>query len=192
MHKSLAILAAFLVGVMALSAAMRADDSDGPQFTSEGQMRLPANYREWVFLSSGLGMIYGPLGSGASHDDPRFDNVFVNRASYRSFLESGKWPDKTVLVLKVRGSQSNGSINHGGHFQTGSMGVEVHVKDARLPGKWAFFSFDNGNTTAKPIPASESCYSCHEASGAVDTTFVQFYPTLLDVAREKHTLSKSF
>ena len=192
MHRLLASAGALLFGVIVLSAAMRAQDKDGPQFTSNGEMRMPANYREWVFLSSGLGMTYGPLGAGASHDDPMFDNVFVNRSAYRSFLESGKWPDKTVLVLEVRGSQSKGSINHGGHFQTGSMGVEVHVKDASLPGKWAFFSFDNGNTTAKPIPSSESCYSCHEASGAVDTTFVQFYPTLLDVAREKHTLAKSY
>jgi hypothetical protein len=192
MHRLRASAAAFLVGLIVLPAVIGAEDSDGPQLTSDGQMRMPANYREWVFLSSGLGMTYGPLGSAAGHDDPMFDNVFVNRSAYRSFLESGKWPDKTVLVLEVRGSQSKGSINHGGRFQTGPMGVEVHVKDARLPGKWAFFSFDNGNTTAKPIPSSESCYSCHQASGAVDTTFVQFYPTLLDVAREKHTLSKSY
>ena len=27
---------------------------------------------------------------------------------------------------------------------------------------------------------------------AVDTTFVQFYPTLLPIARQKHTLSAEF
>ena len=29
------------------------------------------------------------------------------------------------------------------------------------------------------------CYSCHEQHGAVDTTFVQFYPTLIDAAKQK-------
>ena len=51
-----------------------------------------------------------------------------------------------------------------------------------------------GSTTrggaSKQIPISASCYSCHEQHGAVDTTFVQFYPTLLTVAKEKETLSE--
>ena len=34
--------------------------------------------------------------AGANGAPPRFDNVFVNRESYRSFLASGRWPDKTT------------------------------------------------------------------------------------------------
>lgn len=156
----------------------QAPTPDGPQFTSNGEMRNPHGYREWIFLSSGLGMTYGPLGANADRENPMFDNVFANPSAYRSFVATGKWPDKTVLVLEVRASQSKGSINQGGHFQTGVMGVEVHVKDTRLPGGWAFYDFGGGRETAKPIPASASCYSCHAEHGAVDTTFVQFYPTL--------------
>ena len=63
---------------------------DGPSYTSDGRLIRPQNYREWIFLSSGLGMTYGPLGSGA---DPRFDNVFVNPPAYRYFLDTGRWPD---------------------------------------------------------------------------------------------------
>ena len=67
------------------------------------------------------------------------------------------------------------------------MGLEVHVKDeAQFPGKWAFFGFDN-EKTAKMIPTSADCYSCHSAHAAVDTTFVQFYPTLLPIAKSKGT-----
>ena len=56
------------------------------------------------------------------------------------------------------------------------MGVEVHVKDsARFKTGWAFFAFD-GETPATMIPTSASCYACHAAHAAVDTTFVQFYP----------------
>jgi hypothetical protein len=36
------------------------------------------------------------------------------------------------------------------------------------------------------------CYSCHAEHGAVDTTFVQFYPTILPVAQQKQTLSAVF
>jgi len=51
--------------------------------------------------------------------------------------------------------------------------------------------FDDGDT-AKMTPTSASCYSCHADHGAVDTTFVQFYPTLLPIAKSKGTLSASY
>jgi hypothetical protein len=161
---------------------------DGPQYAPDGQLLFPKEYREWAFLSSGLGMTYGPA-AGAARDEPRFDNVFVNRSAYKSFLASGRWPDKTIFVLEIRKSQSEGSINKGGHFQTSAAAVEVHVKDEkRFKGSWAFFGFGEGKASAKQIPMSASCYSCHRDNGAVDTTFVQFYPTLLDAARANHTL----
>ena len=34
--------------------------SDGPQFSNDGHLMLPKDYRQWIFLSSGLGMTYGP------------------------------------------------------------------------------------------------------------------------------------
>ena len=162
--------------------------TDDPQYTSDGQMLFPKDYREWVFLSSGLGMTYGPAGAPAN-EAPRFDNVFVNRSAYKSFLASGRWPDKTVFILEVRKSQSEGSINRGGHFQTSTAAIEVHVKDEkRFAGGWAFYGFGEGKPSGKLIPTSASCYSCHRDHGAVDTTFVQFYPTLIDVAKAKHTM----
>lgn len=135
-------------------------------------------------------MSYGPaMNMGHS----MFDNVFVNPEAYRAFLETGKWPDKTMLVLEVRKAESKGSINKNGHFQTGEvMGREVHVKDeGRFPGKWAFFDAGDG-VTGKLLPKEMDCYSCHEQHGAVDTTFVQFYPTLLEIAKKKNTLSAAY
>jgi hypothetical protein len=122
-----------------------------------------------------------------------FDNVFVNPEAYTRFLETGTWPDKTVLVLEIRSAEGRGSINRGGSYQGADrVGIEIHVKDsARFPGKWAFFDFSGGNT-AKIIPQSAECYSCHAAHGGVDTTFVQFYPTLLPVAKSKGTLSAAY
>jgi hypothetical protein len=161
----------------------------GPEFTAEGQLKLPENYRRWIYLSSGFDMGYNP---GMQMGHHIFDNVFVNPEAYEEFLKTGAWPDKTMLVLEVRGGES-GSINKAGNYQaTGVMGLETHVKDERrFPGKWAFFAFDD-NKTAKMVPLEAECYKCHSAHGAVDTTFVQFYPTLLPVARTKGTLSAGY
>ena len=126
-------------------------------------------------------------------DHHMFDNVFVNPEAWQAFVKSGRWPDKTVLVLEARRADSKGSINQQGNFQGEEvMGLEVHVKDEkRFTGKWGFFGF-SGTSTAKMIALTENCYSCHNDHGAVDTTFVQFYPTLLPIAQAKHTLSADY
>ena len=108
-----------------------ASTTSGPEFTSDGQMKLPENYREWVYLTTGFDMSYNPAMNMGHH---MFDNVFVNPEAYKAFLNTGTWPDKTVMVLEGRGAQSRGSINKAGNFQGEVMGMEVHVKDeARFP-----------------------------------------------------------
>ncbi|HVN06577.1 MAG TPA: cytochrome P460 family protein [Bryobacteraceae bacterium] len=162
-----------------------------PQYTSDGQMKLPSHYREWIYLTSGFDMSYSA--AAMQMDQHTFDNVFVNPDAYSAFMKTGKWPDNTMLVLEGRRAADKGSINKSGNYQAGDVtGVEIHVKDsARFPGGWAFFAFGNG-ATAKMIPVTRDCYSCHQQHGAVDTTFVQFYPTLLPVARAKGTLRSSY
>lgn len=164
--------------------------SDGPNYTADGQLKMPERYREWIFLTSGIDMSYSPNAAMAGHS--MFDNVFVNPAAYRVFQQTGTWPDKTTLVLETRGAEGPASINKRGHSQSQQiMGMEVHVKDARLKNGWGFYEF-KGPGSAKLIERPSSCYQCHESHGAVDTTFVQFYPTLLGLAKTKGTLSLTY
>ena len=165
--------------------------ASGPEYTSDDQLKLPESYRQWVYLTTGFDMSYSA--NAMQMDHHMFDNVFVNPESYKAFLATGTWPDKTMLVLEARKAEGRGSINQRGNFQGSEiMGLEVHVKDeARFPGKWAFFPFD-GVKTSKMIPTNMECYTCHSQHAAVDTTFVQFYPTLLPIAQSKGTLSPSY
>ena len=161
--------------------------AEGPNYTANGELKMPERYREWIFLTSGVDMSYNPNAAMAGHS--MFDNVFVNPSAYRAFLETGTWPDKTTLVLEIRGSEGASSINKRGHTQSPEiMGMEIHVKDAKLEGGWGFYEFD-GSKSAKVIKRPAGCYECHEGHAAVDTTFVQFYPTLLGLAKTKGTLS---
>lgn len=160
-------------------------------YEPDGRMRYPANYREWIYLSSGFDMSYSNAAHAAG-DPSLFDNVFVDPKSYRAFVESGEWPDGTVLVLEVRNAQNRGSINKGGQYQSSLNHFEAHVKDSsRFKGNWAFFGFD-GEKSGTEIPHKASCYSCHSDHAAVDTTFVQFYPTLLPVAEKHKKLSDAY
>jgi Cytochrome P460 len=171
---------------------VHADDQATPGYAANGDLLPLKDYREWIYLTSGIDMSYSPKAMEMDHS--MFDNVFVNPAAYRSFLATGTWPDKTVMVLEVRGAKSKGSINQRGHFQDADvMGFEVHVKDeAQFPGKWAFFEFDSPSKNGTLVPQAAPCYTCHAAHAAVDTTFVQFYPTLLPIAKAKSTFSAAY
>lgn len=186
----IALLGLMVLISLALFSQKVAAPSSVATYTSDGQLNFPENYRAWVYLTTGFDMSYNPAMRMGHH---MFDNVFVDPASYKAFINTGTWPNKTMLVIEGRMGQDKGSINKAGTYQGGEiMGFEVHVKDeARFPGKWAFFGFDN-QKTAKMIPQSASCYSCHAEHAAVDTTFVQFYPTLLPIAKSKGTLSASY
>jgi hypothetical protein len=170
----------------------KTEPSPKPEYTADAQLKLPEHYREWVYLTTGFDMSYNnPAGMDMGHH--MFDNVFVNSEAYKAFVATGTWPDKTMLVLEGRRAMGKGSINQKGNYQSGeTMGIEVHVKDeARFSGKWAFFGFGD-EKTAKMIQTTADCYSCHASHAAVDTTFVQFYPTLLPIAKSKATLSPAY
>ncbi len=180
----------FCSGLRFGSAQNATAPSDTPRYTQDGKLEFPAGYRRWIYLSSGIDMSYNPHPMNMGHS--MFDNVFVNSAAYDAFLKTGTWPEKTMLVLELRKAASHASINKSGYFQTAeTMGREVHVKDSRFPGGWAFFGFDD-EKPAEMMPTKADCYSCHQQHGAVDTTFVQFYPTLIKLAEQKDTLSNAY
>ena len=186
---TLVLTATVLSAAAALLGLPAPSTGSGPQYTADGQLKLPEDYRRWTYLTTGFDMSYNRTMSGMDHH--MFDNVFVNPEAYDSFLATGTWPDKTMLVLEGRMAEGKGSINQKGNFQsTEVMGREVHVKD-QARGNWAFYIFGNAKT-AKMVDRSMDCYSCHAEHAAVDTTFVQFYPTLLPIAKSKGTLSAAY
>jgi hypothetical protein len=165
-------------------------ETPGPTYTATGALEVPGNYREWVYLSSGLDMSYTEKPSMMGHS--MFDNVFVSPTAWAAFKETGHWPDKTVFVMEARKASTRGSINRAGHYQTEEMmGLEFHVHDAsRFKGGWGFFVSD-GAHPGELLPESAACYACHQAHGAVDTTFTQFYPTAKPIAIKAGTYRRS-
>jgi hypothetical protein len=169
---------------------------EAPTFSSDGELMRPMDYREWVYVTSGLGMTYGPDQAAAGRP-PRFDNVFVTPAAYREFMRSGTWPDQTMFILELRAALENVSINNGGRTQGDVVAIEAAVKDpGRFGGEgWGYFSFDGPQglrPAAAALPTTAACYACHATNAAVDNTFVQFYPTLLEVARRLGTLDPDY
>jgi hypothetical protein len=188
-----------LVYVVTLALHAQQPAGDGPRFVNGTSLVRPADYREWTFLGSSLGLTY--LAPANAQAAPSFGNVFVNPSSYRSFMQTGKWPNATMFVLEIRRSSSDGAIIKNGRFQSDLVALEAEVKDARFAEGWAYFSWGSVRALkdmAEPAPATaanpgeETCVECHTKHTAVERTFVQFYPTLLEVARQMGTLKPGF
>lgn len=185
---------AAIVYVGALSVFAQQPQRDGPRYQDGTNLVRPTDYREWAFLGSGLGLDYEPADPSRS---PNFTSVFVNPSSYRSFIQTGTWPNETVFVLEIRRSETNAAPNVSGRFQGQLVAVEAEVKDTRFADGWAFYNFGQANAlrnATAPLAgdAVASCVDCHTKHTAVERTFVQFYPALLEVARQKRTLKPGF
>lgn len=183
-----------VAGVLLAGVAMRASRAvdnksgvGGPQFTAQGKLVRPEEFRRWVYLSSGYGMSYDQK---ESDGNKAFTNVFVSPGSYDYYLANGKWPDHTMFVLEIYGSTSQGSINKHGNYQTEFQGLDVEVKDEkRFADKWAYFAFNETEKESSAVsPAQNACWKCHDQNAAVEHSFVQFYPELLKVAQTKGTI----
>ena len=114
--------------------------------------------------------------------------------AYRHYAATGKFPEKTMLVMEnySAGSKENNTAgelvkdkaeftNLHGQFEDKRVGLEVALKDsARFDDGWAYFNFarpPNLADEAKAFPRA-MCWDCHNAHAADDNVFVQFYPVL--------------
>ncbi|HEY6250106.1 MAG TPA: cytochrome P460 family protein [Candidatus Angelobacter sp.] len=178
----LILLIAAMIVVMSVEhkAAASAASANQPTYTADGKLVLPANYRDWTFLTSGFGMNYS---QGVSAH-PMFTNVFVSPEAYQGFKSTGKWPDKSMFIVEIYSPATHGSINKGGHYQDAFHGLDVEVKDSSREQEWSYYNFAPGETNGDA--ENMGCNSCHSKNAAVEHTFVQFYPTLLDFAVEKN------
>jgi Cytochrome P460 len=191
----LVALAVALLGAATLDSNHLSEPS--PAYTAAGELVFPADYRDWAFVTSGLGMSYAPAAQAAAMGGkPAFDNVFVKRESLATFKETGRWPDRTMFVIEVRSSSQNGSINKAGHFQNDLLGFDVEVKDSSVPGTWRYYGFapeaSTQLTSGSALPTTTACYTCHSTNAAVEHTFVQFYPALLPIAKAKGTINSYY
>jgi Cytochrome P460 len=119
-------------------------------------------------------------GAGEFHD------VYLRPESYREYLRTGKFPEKTVLVLALYPPDEKVSPAKGGYFEGDLEGLAAAVKDhLRFPEGWAYFDFGEGPLLQEKAAANpkEMCFTCHQQHAADDNVFVQFYPILRPIRK---------
>lgn len=175
----------------AIAFAQGAERSTGPQYDSRGALLRPENFETWVFVGSSTGLTYEPgmQGSGAGE----FHDVYIRPESYREFVRTGKFPEKTVLVLALYPPEDKVSPAKGGYFEGDLDGMAAAVKDHQhFAEGWAYFNFGAmPNLQAKAVAnPKQTCYVCDAQHAADDNVFVQFYPILRSIMNERHPAQK--
>jgi hypothetical protein len=150
-----------------------------PAYDAKGALLRPQGYRTWVFVGASLGLSYG---EGAAADGPgEFHHVYLRPESYDAFRRTGRFPEKTVLVLELHQAAEKVAPSRHGRFEGKRVALEVAVKDAeRFPDGWAYFSFGDGSRQTAPAFPRTACFDCHRQHAQSDNVFVQFYPVLRD------------
>jgi Cytochrome P460 len=194
MSRRFSTIAISLLAAAAVTAVIIYAPPAAPASAGDETLQRPPDLRELVFLSSSHGLAYGPAARALG--SPAFTNIFVAPQIYKSFMQTGQWPQGTTFFMEVRKGESHTDIGTSGSSQGELLAVEAEKKDStRYPdGGWAFFDFGPGgaNERGQPIPRTADCYTCHRLHGAVEQTFTQFYPEQFAVAKRMGTVRKDY
>ncbi len=158
-----------------------------PKYTASGDLILPENFHEWVYVGSPL--TPNALNNGEAHF-PEFHNVYIEPCSYATYKKTNVFPEGTIffkeLQLTLPGQNPDGSRTEPsgrGYFPGPWNGADVTVNDSkRYPdtGAWGYYNFNHHEPkapTAK-LRAKTECAYCHMASAKKDEVWTQFYPLL--------------
>lgn len=165
-----------------------------PQYTASGDLLLPTDWRDWVFV----GDPFTPNAlNGGKANFPEFHNVYIEPGSYAIYKKTGVFPEGTIFFKELQLTQkaefpdgSRTEPSGRGYFPGAFNGADVTVKDSKRfadTGGWGYFNFHHYEPKAKTAsvrPKSE-CAFCHMASAKRDEVWTQFYQILDEVPLPK-------
>jgi Cytochrome P460 len=158
-----------------------------PEYTADGQLLLPKNFHEWVYVGSPL--TPNALNGGQA-GFPEFHNVYIEPGSYEIYKKTGEFPEGTIffkeLQLTLQGENPDGSRTEPsgrGYFPGPWNGADVTVKDSKRfadTNGWGYFNFNHHEPKAQMAKVKDKgeCAYCHIASAKKDEVWTQFYPLL--------------
>jgi hypothetical protein len=192
----LAVTVSIATGVIATAGFAQSPSSSSakpecypPEYSASGDLILPKNFHEWVYVGSPL--TPNALNGGQA-GFPEYHNVYIEPCSYEKYKKTYVFPEGTIffkeLQLTLPGENPDGSRTEPsgrGYFPGPWNGADVTVKDSKRyadSGGWGYYNFNHHEPkapTATLKPTSE-CAFCHIASAKKDDVWTQFYP-LLDI-----------
>ena len=181
MHRTLVVILSLLAaGPHRQAIAQKPASFNGFDLVDKtGNIRKPTDVRD-TFQSLGAFMVLDPKGNQMhlTHASPG------TAAAYR---RTGKFPDGTVLVKEVFGTEHAQMTTGDANWASGTKVWFVLIKDSkgRYPGNplwgdgwgWALFKADAPDKQVA-TDYKKDCLGCHVPAKATDWIYVQGYPVL--------------
>ncbi len=165
----------------ALRARTAPAEWKGPAFDADRQLVRPEGYRDWVYV--GTPLTPHDMNAGAA-PFPEFHSVYIDRASWAHYKNTGEFREGTTLVKELVSVGSKVATSGAGYFMGEFIGLEATIKSKEHfpdePGNWAYFSFGHEYplANAAKVQSYIGCNACHAKNAAEDFVFTQFYPVL--------------
>jgi hypothetical protein len=191
-------LAAAALTVLALQpmlagvAQAQSASSWGPKYNAKGELIVPTDYHEWVFLGSPL--TPNALNNGKA-GFPEYHNVYIRREPLAIYRRTGEFPEGTMMLKELQltipsaTGAKDGSTQEPsgvGYFPGTRNGLDISVKDSKkysATKNWGFFTVGHHAPPyahTAPLAATESCAFCHVANATKDMVFTKFYAPILE------------
>lgn len=182
--RSHSIAASFIVSLIVMLSSQQllgADDSSLPlntaTFDQSGALIKPKDLDRWIHIGTNMGQgyneeLFDPEKPGT------FQIVEIEPAAYDYFKQYGRYADGTMIALSFYKATDKASPKLNGFHQGDLVSFEIHLIDSQKykEGR-AFFNFGM-KEKAEKIAEGSRCVECHEAEGAFESTFTQFYPKM--------------
>ena len=176
-------LIAFSVCVLAGSAGVRPQTKNSPNgfdlVDKNGNIRKPANVRD-TYQSLGAYTVLDPKGD-------QMHMTYASPGSAEAYRRTGKFPDGTVLVKEVFGTEHAQMTTGDAHWASGTKVWFVLIKDEKGRYKdnplwgdgwgWALFKSDAPDKQVA-TDYKKDCLGCHIPARSTDWIYVQGYPVL--------------
>jgi Cytochrome P460 len=186
---------AILVGIAGLSYVLTVKGAPPErqtalvEFTADGKLKQPVDYRKWVYV----GEVITPNDmNGGEATFPEFHSVYMDPESFAEYEKTGKYRDGTVLIKELSSVGSKKAPSGNGYFQGEFTGLEAAIKDSKRfkdePDNWAYFSFGHKYPLKAEVAknAVAACSQCHQDNAKkTDLVFSQYYPVLRAAAPKK-------
>jgi hypothetical protein len=174
------LLGTALVGAYQKAESQSPDTPKGFQFVDKaGNIHKPGDVRD-TYQALGAYTVLDPKGN-------QMHMTYASPRTAAAYRKAGKFPDGTVLVKEVLGTEHAQMTTGDAHWASGTKVWFVMIKDAkgRYPNSplwgngwgWALFKSDAPDKQVA-TDYKKDCLGCHVPAKADDWIYVKGYPVL--------------